>query len=98
MVWRTVLLRIRPTTLIVFTPNVVQANRPRGNIISRCLSSFRDDGGVFRGADKGKWETAETTDEASSREANWFRIGFEPLFADFTQSGAWFVVIFLVEV
>lgn len=98
MVWRTILLRIQPTTLIVFTPNEVQPDQPRGNIISRCLKSFKDEGGAFRAADKGRWETAETEDETSDREANWFRIGFEPLFADFTQSGTWFVVIFLVQV
>lgn len=29
---------------------------------------------------------------------DWFRIGFEPLFADFTQSGSWFAVYALLEV
>lgn len=42
---------------------------------------------------KGHWETVETTDKYYARQkANWFRIGFEPLYADFTRSRARFEV------
>ena len=40
----------------------------------------------------------ETSDEGLRRERNWFRIGFEPTFVDFTKSGTWFTLMFLPEV
>lgn len=98
MVLRTVLVRIRPTTLLSFKPNEARDVHTSSNVVSRFWTHFKEDGGVFSWADKGQWETVETTDGAISREANWFRIGFEPLFVDFTQSGAWFIVVSLIEV
>ena len=44
------------------------------------------------------WHTVETADEEQWREGNWFRIGFEPLFVDFTKSGTWFVIFSLFKV
>lgn len=49
-------------------------------------------------ADKGHWQATDMMDEKTAREADRFRTGFEPLFVDFTQSGAWFVVFTLAEV
>ena len=34
----------------------------------------------------------------ASRQGDWFRIGFEPVFVDYTKHGTWFIVISLVEV
>lgn len=40
----------------------------------------------------------ETPDNRNKRERDWFRIGFQPIFVDFTKSGSWFVVYTLMEV
>lgn len=42
--------------------------------------------------------TAYTGDVEKQKLGDWFRIGFEPLFVDFTQSGSWFAVYALLEV
>ena len=49
-------------------------------------------------ATKGVWGTADTVNGTERRLVDWFRVGFEPLFADFTQSGSWFAVYSLLEV
>lgn len=49
-------------------------------------------------AKKGVWRTAATEDVTERRLGDWFRIGFEPMFADFTQSGSWFAVYAVLEV
>ncbi|CAN0588780.1 unnamed protein product, partial [Laminaria digitata] len=63
-------------------------------------------------ADAGQWVTVEkfhresrpegdgfqiTIDEDARREGDRFRIGFEPLFVDFTKAGSWFMVYSLVQ-
>lgn len=108
-VLRTYFVRVRPKTLIVFTPNVADndasagedaqeaASAPRPGFVSRVKAGWAEGHSLFTWADKGKWETAETGNEEARREGQWFRIGFEPLFVDFTQSGAWFVAFTLVE-
>lgn len=53
---------------------------------------------MYAWAKKGVWRTAATDDMTELRLGDWFRIGFEPLFADFTQSGSWFAVYALLEV
>lgn len=102
-VWRTILVRVRPNVLLVFNSYAddgVDSTSPNGNrtFISRFKSSWKEDYSLFSWADKGQWETAQTGDRQASREGDWFRIGFEPVFVDYTKSGTWFVVISLVEV
>eukprot|EP00752_Nemacystus_decipiens_P003432 g3173.t1 len=108
-VLRTYFVRVRPKTLIVFTPSAVAdgdgdgegvdgaARASRSGLFSRVKAGLAKDHSMFAWANKGEWETAETGDERTKREGQWFLIGFEPLFADFTQSGAWFVAFTLVE-
>lgn len=108
-VLRTYFVRVRPKTLIVFTPNVVEddagagegaeeaASATRPSLFSRVKAGLAKDHSMFAWANKGEWETVETGDEGTKREGQWFLIGFEPLFADFTQSGAWFVAFTLIE-
>lgn len=106
-VLRTFFVRVRPNTLIVFTPNEVddgvgdaeegQRARP-ASFLSKVRAGWEEDHSLFAWANKGTWETAETDNEGTRREGQWFRIGFEPLFVDFTKSGAWFVAFTLVEV
>ncbi|CAN0484795.1 unnamed protein product, partial [Scytosiphon promiscuus] len=48
-------------------------------------------------ANKGQWESVETQDNKNQRERDWFRIGFEPIFVDFTKNGSWFIVYTLIE-
>ncbi|CAB1116602.1 unnamed protein product [Ectocarpus sp. CCAP 1310/34] len=82
-VLRTFFVRVRPNTPIVF--------------LSKVRAGWEEDHSLFAWANKGTWETAETDNEGIRREGQWFRIGFEPLFVDFTKSGAWFVAFTLVE-
>lgn len=109
-VLRTYLVRVRPATLIVFTPNTVDDDASAGEnageaahcssrsgFFSRVKTGLAEDHSLFAWANKGEWETSETADEETRREGQWFRIGFEPLFVDFTQAGAWFVAFTLVE-
>eukprot|EP00903_Cladosiphon_okamuranus_P017691 g16290.t1 len=104
-VLRTYFVRVRPKTLIVFTPNgddndpgaEESADVPRPGFFSRVRAGLAEEHSMFAWANKGEWETADTEDEGTRREGQWFLIGFEPLFVDFTQSGAWFVAVSLVE-
>lgn len=57
-----------------------------------------EDYSLFSWADRGQWETVQTENREIIREGDWFRIGFEPLFVDYTKRGTWFIVISLVEV
>lgn len=104
---RTVFVRVRPDTLVVFTPNDADDagedveggfSAPKPSFLSRVKAGWKEDQSLFAWANKGTWETAETADEETRREAEWFRIGFEPLFVDFTKAGAWFVAFTMVEV
>ena len=93
-------VRVRSDALIVFNPkhdaDDPAASSTRG-IFSKVVSSLKKDHSLFTWADKGQWETVNATDEDIKREATWFQIGFEPLFADFTKAGSWFIVYTLVE-
>lgn len=106
---RTVFVRVRPDTLVVFVPNDDDdddagddveggVSAPKPSFLSRVKAGWKNDQSLFAWANKGTWETAETADEETRREAEWFRIGFEPLFVDFTKAGAWFVAFTMVEV
>ncbi|CAN0562417.1 unnamed protein product, partial [Ectocarpus sp. 12 AP-2014] len=102
-VLRTFFVRVRPNTLIVFTPkesdddtvdggDAEEGQRARpASFLSKVRAGWEEDHSLFAWANKGTWETAETDNEGTRREGQWFRIGFEPLFVDFTKSGAWFV-------
>lgn len=57
-----------------------------------------EDYSLFSWADKGQWETVQTPGRYVSRDGDWFRIGFEPIFVDFTKRGSWFIVISLLSV
>lgn len=50
---------------------------------------------MFEWADKGKW--VSRNDEEVDLDSRKFRIGFEPLFVDYTQRGAIYVSFLLVE-
>lgn len=67
-------------------------------MLSRFRTSWREDYSLFSWADKGQWETVETKEERVQREGDWFRIGFEPVFVDYTKRGTLFLVATLVEV
>ena len=96
-IFRTTLLRVWSGVVVEFRrlPNEESTD---GGVISRSITGWRQNKSLFSWADKGRWHTVETSDEGLRRERNWFRIGFEPAFVDFTQSGTWFTVMFLLEV
>eukprot|EP00903_Cladosiphon_okamuranus_P009469 g9024.t1 len=100
MVSRSFLRKVRPDDDIVFKAfsdddeNTDQ--RTRG-FAAKVKSSLRENHSMFSWANKGQWESVETPDAEVKQERDWFRIGFEPLFVDFTKKGAWFVVYSLIE-
>lgn len=107
LVWRTVVVRVRSGALIVFEPKKTRATREppsdgfssaAGHFALRLREGWRKQTSIFAWADRGHWVTTDAMDEDSTCNANWFRIGFEPLFVDFTQSGAWYTVFTLGEV
>ena len=69
-----------------------------GGFLSRLKRSWAEDSSLFSWADRGQWETVQTVNRQVRREGDWFRIGFEPVFVDYTKRGTWFIVITLVEV
>lgn len=62
------------------------------------LTGLKEERSAFGWAKKGVWRTTGTTDERERMLGHWFLVGFEPLFADFTQSGSWYAVYVLIEV
>lgn len=81
--------------------------------VSKVIASTKESGSLISWADSGQWVTVERvyqesrprddwsenpTDEGAWREGHRFRMGFEPLFVDFTQAGSWFMAYFLVQV
>ena len=71
---------------------------PPPSFLSKVKTGLIEDHSLFAWADKGAWETVDALDEQTRREGDWFRVGFEPLFVDFTQKGSWFMVYTLLEV
>ncbi|CAM9869077.1 unnamed protein product, partial [Ectocarpus fasciculatus] len=97
MVVRTHRVRLRSDTLIVFKSNESDEASTGKSLFSKMIAGSREDSSLFAWADKGQWETVQTEDEDAKRNADWFRIGFEPLYADFTQAGSWFIIYTLIE-
>lgn len=100
--YRTFRVRVRPDALIVFKPNLepgddLDSDRKR-SLLSKIKTGLVEDHSMFAWADQGSWKTVETEDEETRREGDQFRIGFEPLFVDFTKRTSWFMVYSLVEV
>lgn len=100
-VWRTLRVWIHPGVLLVFNTYATAddgspADRP--GIFSRVRTSIVDDQSTLAWADKGEWETSEAENPQALREGDWFRLGFEPMFVDFTRSGTWYVLLSFVEV
>lgn len=59
------------------------------------LNGLNTGSSVFEWADKGEWKCRKDEDEdIDSRK---FRIGFEPLFVDFTDRGAVYIVFMLIK-
>lgn len=103
LVFRIILVRVRSDTLLVFKPNIDGANCPPFGTWSGFFkyvfkTSWTKGDSLFSWADKGQWEVTQTWDRKRFRESDWFRIGFAPVFVDYTKSGTSFAVIFLVEV
>lgn len=97
-VWRTIQVRIHPDDLIVFEFYENGASPGRGDVFFFGLFKNGKGRSLFSWADKGEWTTVPTLDPKLDRERNWFKTGFEPIFADYTKSGTWFVMVLLVEV
>lgn len=104
LVWRTVVIRVRSDALIVFKTTETRepahdvTSSAAGRFTSRLREGWHKHTSLLAWGDRGHWVTSDAIDEDKTRKANWFRIGFEPLFVDYTQSGAWYTVLSLIEV
>ena len=97
IVSRAILVRVLPESLIEFRYFPSDAE-DGSNWLSRVQNGWKEERSLLAWADRGRWHTVETSDEEQWREGNWFRIGCEPLFVDFTKSGTWFVIFSLFKV
>ncbi|CAM9448605.1 unnamed protein product [Scytosiphon promiscuus] len=89
--------RVRPDhSPLRFEPN---PNAKKGCFLLRACggmcSAWRDGSSMFAWADKGQW--ISKNDEEVDIDSRKFRIGFEPLFVDYTQKGALYVSFVLFE-
>lgn len=105
MVCRTIIIRVLPDALIVFEPNTDSIDPEEGpndqqpfSLLSRIKTSWKERRSLFAWADTGEWVTAERADQEARREGDSFRIGFEPIFVDYTKSGSWFMAFSLCQV
>lgn len=97
MVSRTIFLRIFSDSLVEFRYFPSGYNH-RNSWLSNIWKRFKEEGSLLSFANRGRWQTVETRNEARLREGNRFRLGIEPLFVDFTKWGTVFVVVSLLEV
>lgn len=104
VVWRIIVVRVRPHVLLAFeryeNDDASSPTSPDGrtSFVSKFQKGWKEDCSLFSWADKGQWEAIQGEHRPVSREDDWFRIGFEPVFVDYTKRGIWFIVISLVEV
>ncbi|CAM9688565.1 unnamed protein product [Ectocarpus fasciculatus] len=102
---RVIFVRVLPSTATGMAFAVTQqdpyytTNDQRGcrGFFSRVRKGLKEDHSAFAWAKKGAWRTVENEDTKEQRLRNWFRIGFEPLFVDYTKAGSWFAVYALSE-
>ncbi|CAN0463533.1 unnamed protein product, partial [Ectocarpus sp. 12 AP-2014] len=64
---------------------------------SKVRHGLKESYSMFAWSNKGEWGSVDTPDEEDKRARDWFRIGFEPLFVDFTGAGSWFAIYALIE-
>lgn len=95
-IFRTITVRLRSNETVQFRD--ISTGDGFGSLALASTAVTSGARSLFSCSDKGTWCTVVSTNEIVQRERNWFRIGFEPLFVDFTQSGVWFIILFLIEV
>lgn len=97
MVCRTIFVRVLPDSLIVFEPstNPIDSedgrdddDQQQGSLFSRVRTGMKESQSLFAWADAGEWVTAERSDQEAKREGDSVRIGFEPIFVDYTKTGS----------
>lgn len=105
MTTRTVFSKVKPDDHIAFKPCADDVGRTGGlrdrsaaSFGSKVKTSLLSNHSMFGWADKGQWESVDTPGSEGKSERDWFRIGFEPIFVDFTKNGSWFMIYTLVEV
>ena len=100
MICRTIIVRVRPDDLITFESSGLVGNvdDDQRSFFSRVKTGLKESGSLFAWADKGQWATTERARQDARQEGDSFRIGFEPIFVDFTKEGSWFMAFALVQV
>ena len=93
--------------------NPTDGTKDKESFFSRVVASWKGSHSLISWADAGQWVTVERSYTESRPDDDWFqisvdvdarrdgdrfRIGFEPLFVDFTKAGSWFMVYSLVQV
>ena len=97
----------------IYSDNAEDDDNENSGFVARVKKSCNESQSLLSWADAGQWVTAKraytgfspdddwveaNADEDALRQGNRFRIGFEPLFVDFTKAGSWFMVYSLVQV
>lgn len=100
MICRTIIVRVRPDDLITFESKDVvgSVDEAQRSYFSRVKTGLKENGSLFSWADKGQWTTTERARQDARQEGDSFRIGFEPIFVDYTKDGSWFMAFALVQV
>ena len=92
MVWRAIVVRVLPDVLLVFKRFEANQNRQHG-FFTRMRTKSLLGYSIFSWADKGEWETVTTSGDVETiRNGDWFRIGFEPVFVDYTKEATWYIL------
>ncbi|CAM9210891.1 unnamed protein product [Scytosiphon promiscuus] len=107
VVCRIIAVRVRPDVLLAFKSfdndeAVRTHSRGRCTRISfmskpKLKSGWGEGRSLFSWADKGRWQMIDAGHHVENREHDWFRVGFEPVFVDYTKRGVWFIVVSLIE-
>ncbi|CAM9250711.1 unnamed protein product [Hapterophycus canaliculatus] len=105
MVARTFFSKVKPDDHIVFKPCAHDTTDEVEGVLggrtisfgSKVKTSLLSNNSMFGWADKGQWESVESSGSEGKTERDWFRIGFEPIFIDFTKKGSWFIIYSLIE-
>ena len=91
-------MRVLPDVLLVFKRFEANENSQHG-FFTRMRTKSLLGYSMFSWADKGEWETVTTSGDVETiRNGDWFRIGFEPVFVDYTKEGTWYLLISFVQV
>ena len=100
MICRTIIARVGPDDLITFESSdlVDGIDEDKRSYFSCVKTGLKESGSFFAWADKGQWTTTERVPQDTRKEGDSFRIGFEPIFLDYSYDGSWLLAFVLAQV